>query len=54
MSQTHPADERFRHRRRFAVQNYKKILKWTRFYAKEHNCITAVKQTRKADNIKHH
>ena len=54
MSQTHPADERFRHRRRFAVQNYKKILRWARFYAKEHNCRTAVKQMSRFDKVKHH
>ena len=44
MSQTHPADENLRHRRRFAMQNYKKILRLARIYAKEHIINTGLAQ----------
>ena len=38
----------------FQVQNYEKILRWTRLYVKEHNCRTSVKQTSRFDKVKHH
>ena len=36
------------------VQIYKNLLKWTRVYAKEHNCRTAVKQMSRFEKVKHH
>ena len=36
------------------MQNYKKILRLARFYVKEHNCRTVVKQRCRFDKIKHH